>query len=169
MSQQTIPAGASSTKEPARALDETDRQILRFVQENARMTSAELARRVDLSGPGLQKRIRKLEESGVIERYTTVVNRQSVGLGLLCYVQVTLAHHQPDRVGEFREAVHAFPEVLECHYLTGEFDYLLKIVVRDHRSLEAFLFEGLTRVAGVDKIRTSIVLREIKASSVLPI
>jgi len=162
-------ADDDATAAAPRALDETDRRILRKVQEDARLSIAGLARHVDLSAPGLQKRLRRLEESGVIERYVTIVNRQALGLGLLCFVQVTLAHHQAESVVAFRETVHEFAEVLECHYLTGEFDYLLKVVVRDHRHLETFLFERLTRIAGVDRIRTSIVLREIKAAGALPI
>jgi DNA-binding Lrp family transcriptional regulator len=155
--------------ERSRPLDDTDRRILRIVQDNARITSAELARRVDLSGAGLQKRLRKLEHSGVIKKYVTLLNRHAVGYGLLCFVQVTLAHHEPESVGRFRKKVREFPEVLECHYLTGEFDYLLKVVVRDHHHLEELLFEGLTRVPGVDRIRTSIVLREIKDAAALPV
>ena len=133
------------------------------------MTSADLARKVDLSPPGVQKRLRKLEEAGVIEQYAAIVQREAVGLDLLCMVQVSLAHHEPRIVGSFRDAVRAMPEVLECHYLTGEFDYLLKVVVANHQHLEKFLFEKLTRSRGVDKIRTSIVLNEIKHSTSLPL
>ena len=128
-----------------------------------------MARRVDLSAPGLQKRLRRLEESGVIQSYVTLVNREAVGLDLLCFVQVTLAHHQPDCVERFRDEMKELPEVLECHFLTGEFDYLIKVVVSNHNHLEQFLFEKITQIPGVDKIRTSIVLNEIKASTSLPL
>lgn len=155
--------------EQLQQLDEIDRKILCLLQENSRMSSAELARRVNLSAPGLQKRLRKLEESGVIGRYVTLVNREALGLDLLCFAQVTLAHHQPECVGQFCDRVKGLPEVLECHHLSGEFDYLLKVVVANHQHLEKFLSEKITRIPGVDRIRTSIVLNEIKASTSLPL
>ena len=106
---------------------------------------------------------------GVIRGYTTLVNREAVGLDLLCFVEVKLAHHRPDCVARFRDEVQAIPEVLECHYLTGESDYLIKIVVPNHKALETVLFEGLMRIDGVDRIHTSIVVNEVKVSTVLPL
>lgn len=150
-------------------LDDLDRRLLVYLQEDARVTSAELARRFRLSAPGLQKRLRKLEDRGVIQRYATLVSRAAVGLDLLCFVQVMLAHHRPNSVKAFPSRIRGLPEVLECHYLTGEVDYLLKVVVANHDHLEKFLFEKLMKVAGVDRIRTSIVLKEIKASTALPL
>jgi DNA-binding Lrp family transcriptional regulator len=155
--------------ESLQPLDEIDRQILHLLQENSRITSTELARQVNLSTPGLQKRLKKLEESGVIDRYVTLVNREALGLDLLCFAQVTLAHHQPECVGLFCSLVRELPEVLECHHLTGEFDYLLKVVVADHQHLEKLLSEKITQLPGVDRIRTNIVLSEIKASTSLPL
>jgi DNA-binding Lrp family transcriptional regulator len=162
----TAPSGRATR---ARALDDLDRRILRQLQEDATLSSAELARRVQLSAPGLQKRLRRLREGGVIAREVALLNRESVDLDLLCFVHVTLAHHQPERVSGFRRAVQAMPEVLECHLLTGEFDYLLKVVAANHRELERFLVDRLTPTPGVDKIRTSIVLNEIKSSTALPL
>lgn len=160
---------ALRNSEPPQQLDDIDRQILCLLQENSRMSSAQLARRVNLSAPGLQKRLKKLEENGVIGRYVTLVNREALGLDLLCFAQVTLAHHQPECVGQFCDRVKGLPEVLECHHLSGEFDYLLKVVVANHQHLEKFLSEKITRIPGVDRIRTSIVLNEIKASTSLPL
>ena len=160
---------ALRNSEPLQQLDDIDRQILCLLQENSRISSAELARRVSLSAPGLQKRLRKLEENGVIGRYVTLVNREALGLDLLCFAQVTLAHHQPECVGQFCDRVKGLSEVLECHHLSGEFDYLLKVVVANHQHLEKFLSEKITRIPGVDRIRTSIVLNEIKASTSLPL
>ena len=159
----------SIDRAPERVLDATDWRILSYLQEEARMSNAELARRVQLSPPGLQKRLRKLQESGVIRRHVTLIDREAVGLDLLCFVQVTLAHHQPECVAGFRNTLRGFGEVLECHHLTGEFDYLLKIVVRNHKHLERFLFEKLTQAPGVDKVRTSLVLSEVKTSTSLPL
>lgn len=154
---------------PLQSLDDVDRYLLGVLQENGRITSAELARQVNLSPPGLQKRLKKLEESGVIDRYVTLVNREALGLDLLCFAQVTLSHHQPECVGQFCDRVKELSEVLECHHLSGEFDYLLKLVVANHLHLERLLSEKITRIPGIDRIRTSIVLNEIKASTSLPL
>jgi Lrp/AsnC family transcriptional regulator, leucine-responsive regulatory protein len=154
---------------PMPEMDDLDRRLLGHLQNDARLTTVELARRLDLSAPGVQKRMRKLEQRGVIERYSTVVSRRAVGLDLLCFVQVLLAHHRPGSVERFPSRIRSLPEVLECYYLTGEIDYLLKVVVRNHDYLERFLFEKLMKVEGVDRVRTSIVLREIKASTALPL
>ena len=150
-------------------LDDLDRQLLAYLQDDARITSVELARRLKLSAPGLQKRVRKLEQRGVITGYATLVNRQAVGLDLLCFVQVLLAHHRPGSVERFPGRIRKLPEVLECYYLTGEIDYLLKVVVATHDDLERFLFDKLMKVEGVDRVRTSIVLKELKASTALPL
>jgi DNA-binding Lrp family transcriptional regulator len=88
---------------------------------------------------------------------------------MLCFVQVTLQRHAPEAVANFKCAVQKMPEVLECHHITGEFDYLLKIVVRNRKHLEQFIVGALTPVPGMDKIRTSLVLSEIKATTVLPL
>lgn len=150
-------------------LDELDRTLLRALQEDARVSNAELARRVDLSATGLHKRVRRLEEAGIITGYTAQVDREALGFDMLCFVQVTLQRHEPDAVENFRREVQTMPEVLECHHLTGEFDYLLKIVVRNRKHLEQFILQTLTPVRGMDKIRTSLVLSEIKSSSAVPV
>ena len=151
------------------ALDTLDRRLLALLQRDARLSTAELARRLELSGPGLQKRMRKLEQQGVIRGYVTVVDREAVGLDLLCFVHVTLAHHRPASVKRFPDKIRKMPEVLECHFLTGEFDYLLKVVVANHDHLERFLFGTLMKAGGVDRTRTSIVVKEVKASTALPL
>lgn len=150
-------------------LDEKDLALLRYLQEDARITNTELARRVDLSPPGLQRRVRKLEESGVIERYMTIVNREALGFDMLCLVQVTLQRHEPEANKGFQEVVQSMPEVLECYHITGEYDYLLKVVVRNRKHLEEFLLDDLTPVPGMDKIRTSLVLREVKTTNIVPL
>jgi Lrp/AsnC family transcriptional regulator, leucine-responsive regulatory protein len=150
-------------------LDDLDRRLLAALQTDARRSSAELARELKLSGPGLQKRLRRLEERGVIRGYATVVDREAVGLDLLCFIHIMLAHHRPDAIRRFPDRIKKMPEVLECHFLTGEFDYLLKVVVADHEELEKFLFERLMKVSGVDRTRTSIVVKEVKATTSLPL
>jgi Lrp/AsnC family leucine-responsive transcriptional regulator len=170
-----VPRGASGIKDrairarPLVEVDDLDRRLLTLLQHDARVTSVELARRLKLSAPGLQKRMHKLEARGVIQRYGAIVSRQAVGLDLLCFVHVLLAHHRPDSVQRFPGRIRNLPEVLECYYLTGEIDYLLKVVVATHDHLERFLFDKLMKVPGIDRIRTSIVLKEIKASTALPL
>ncbi len=155
--------------EQLKQLDDKDRLLLRLLQENSRISQAELARQLNLTTPGLQKRLKKLEENGFIDRYVTLVNREALGLDLLCFTQVTLAHHHPECVGQFCEQVKELPEILECHHLTGEFDYLLKVVVSNHQHLQKFLSEKITQIPGVEKVRTNIVLNEIKVSTSLPL
>jgi DNA-binding Lrp family transcriptional regulator len=149
-------------------LDDLDWRLLRHLQADARVSTAELARQFHLSAPGVQKRLRRLEQRNVIQRYATVVNRQAVGLDLMCFVLVMLAHHRADSVQRFRAGMASLPEVLECHYLTGEFDCLLKVVVSNHDALQGFM-ERLMSVGGVDRLRTSIVLEEIKVAAGLPL
>ena len=167
MKKTVAPGGAAGDRPPR--LDDLDRRLLELLQQDGRATSVELARRLGLSPPGLQRRLRRLEAAGVVRGYTALVDRASVGLDLLCFVEVKLAHHRPDCVARFRDEVQSIPEVLECHYLTGESDYLIKIVVPNHKALETVLFEGLMRIDGVDRIHTSIVVNEVKASTALPL
>ncbi|WP_225913763.1 Lrp/AsnC family transcriptional regulator [Leptolyngbya ohadii] len=150
-------------------LDDRDRLLLQLLQENSRTSNAELARQLKLTAPGLQKRLKKLEDNGFIDRYVTLVNREALGFDLLCFAQVTLAHHQPECVGQFCQQVQGLPEVLECHHLTGEFDYLLKVVAPNRQRLEQLMSETITQLPGVDKVRTNIVLNEVKASTSLPL
>jgi Lrp/AsnC family transcriptional regulator, leucine-responsive regulatory protein len=159
----------SGDRRPRPELDSLDRRLLGHLQQDGRLSTAELARRLELSGPGLQKRMRKLEDQGVIRGYATVIDREAVGLDLLCFIHVTLAHHRPNSVKRFPEKIKNMPEVLECHFLTGEFDYLLKVVVTNHDHLEKFLFGKLMKAGGVDRTRTSIVVKEVKSSTSLPL
>jgi DNA-binding Lrp family transcriptional regulator len=142
----------------------------------SRLLAGECARVHRGSGPavqtvwsGLTEETKKLEERGVIHRYATIVSRQAVGLDLLCFVHVMLAHHRPNSIRRFPGRIERMREVLECHFLTGEYDYLLKVIVSNHDHLERFLFDKLMKVDGVDRIRTSIVVKEVKMSTALPL
>ncbi len=153
----------------SKVLDAKDRLLLEQLQVNARMTNTELARLVDLSPPGLQRRLRRLEEAGVIDQYVALLDQEAVGFDMTCFVQVTLRRHEPEAIRAFREIVKSMPEIMECHHVTGEYDYLLKVLVRNRQHLETFLIEKLTPVRGMDKIRTSLVLSEIKATTQVPL
>lgn len=145
-----------------RTLDQTDLRILHHLRDDARITNAELSSRVELSAAGLQKRLRKLEEAGVIRGYRTEIDRRALGYDLLCFIEVTLHRHEPDAVERFRTMVRDLPEVLECHHITGEHDYLLKVAVRNTAHLERFLLDRLTPLPGMDRMHTSLVLSEVK-------
>ena len=158
-----------TTRLAARPLDATDYAILALLQQDSNRTDVDLARKVSLSASGLKKRLRKLERRGVIQQRVTLLDRNAVDLGLLCFVQVYLTHHQADARQHFSDAVRKLPEVLECHFLTGEHDYMLKIVARDYRHLEHILADHLAGIPGVDRLLTSIVLNEIKRTTALPL
>jgi len=150
-------------------LDKLDTEILEILQTEGRISNAELARRVNLSPPATLVRIRRLEESGYIQRYVTLLDRQQAGYDLLCFVRVSLQLHDVEQVMGFREAVQQLPEVLECHHVTGDYDYLLKVVAQNTRDLENFLLHQLTPIPGVARIYTSLVLNEVKVTTVIPL
>jgi Lrp/AsnC family leucine-responsive transcriptional regulator len=150
-------------------LDELDSTILEILQSEARISNTELARRVNLSPPATLARVRRLEESGYIERYVALVDRRRIGYDMFCFVRVSLQLHDIEQVTGFREAVQQMPEILECHHVTGDYDYILKVVARNTKDLEHFLINQLTPIPGVARIYTSLVLNEVKSSTVMPI
>jgi DNA-binding Lrp family transcriptional regulator len=150
-------------------LDSTDKLILEILQSEGRLSNAELARRVNLSPPATHARLRRLEEEGVIRGYAALLDREKSGYDMLCFVQISLQLHQPQQVQAVRDAIRDMPEVLECHHITGEYDYLLKVVIHNRKDLERFILERLTPVPGVARIHTSLVLTEVKATTALPV
>lgn len=151
------------------SLDDIDRVILRALQADGRVTNAELARQVNLSPPAVHARMRRLEEQGVIHRYTAVLDRESLGFEMLCLISIRMERHQRADIERLRAAVLDMPEVLECHHLTGEFDYQLKVVVHNRKELERFVVDRLSTIQGLAHIRTSLVYSEIKATTDLPV
>ena len=150
-------------------LEELDISILQILQSDARISNAELARRINLSPPATLVRVRRLEESGYIDGYAAFVNHRQAGYDMLCFVSVSLQLHDIEQVTGFRDVVRKIPEVLECHHVTGDYDYLLKIVARNTQDLENFLLRKLTPIPGVARIHTSLVLNEVKSTTVIPI
>lgn len=150
-------------------LDDTDQAILAAMQSDARLSNAELARRVHLSQPAVYNRLKRLEERGFIRGYVTLLDREMVGFDLLCFVHVRLQIHQFDQIEAFRDVIKTIPQVLECHHVTGEYDYLLKVVVRNRKDLEEIVVNRLTPIPGVAHILTSLVFAEIKATTELPL
>ncbi len=150
-------------------LDEVDRAILTSLQSQARLSNVELARRVNLSPPATHARVKRLEEEGYIRQYVALVDSDKAGFDLLCFIEVNLQLHQLKQVESFREAIRQLPEVLECYHLTGEHDYLLKVVLHNREDLERFVVRCLTPIPGVARIQTSVVLSEVKAKTALPL
>lgn len=150
-------------------LDELDKKILAIVQGDGRITNAELAQKIHLSPPAAHARLKRLQTRGVIRRFVALLDREPLGYDLMALIHVTLAQHRRERVQEFRAAIQDMPEVLECYHVTGEYDYMLKVVVRNRKELEQFLVETLTPAPGVGRIHTNIVFSEIKATTELQV
>lgn len=146
-----------------------DEAILRILQEEGRISNVELANRVNLSPPAVHARLKRLEQRGVIRQYTAVLDRELIGYDMMCFISVTLQLHQLEQVDDFRQRMLELPQVLECHHVTGDHDYLIKVVVRNRKDLEQFLMKDITPIPGVARIQTSLVLSEIKSTTALPI
>ena len=154
---------------PKKALDEIDRRILDVLQNNARIANVDLADRVGVSASPCWRRVREMEESGVIARYVTLVAPAALGLQVSVFVQVTLEKQIEGALEIFEEAVRLRPEVMECYLMTGDADYYLRVVVADLPAYERFLMDHLTRVPGIANIRSSFALKQVKYTTALPL
>jgi Lrp/AsnC family transcriptional regulator, leucine-responsive regulatory protein len=151
------------------ALDAIDRQILERLQESARIANQDLAREVGLSPSPCLRRVRDLEQSGVIRRYVTLLDPAAVGLPVSVFVQVSLEKQVEQALETFEGAILVRPEVMECYLMTGDADYLLRVVVPDLAAYERFLINHLTRVPGVASIKSSFALKQVKYRTALPL
>ncbi|QDH72384.1 Lrp/AsnC ligand binding domain-containing protein [Brevundimonas sp. M20] len=150
-------------------LDPVDRRLLKALQEDGRISNAELARRCNLSPAACFERVRRLREKKVITGYAALIDPAKVGRGLMIFVEVLLDRTTGDMFEAFAEAVRRQPEVLECHMVAGGFDYLIKARVGDMDAYRAFLGDVLVRMPGVRETRTYAVLEEVKATTALPL
>jgi Lrp/AsnC family leucine-responsive transcriptional regulator len=146
-----------------------DRKILRALQEDGRMTIQAIADRVGLSASPCLRRIRQMEKAGVIAAYAAVIDQKAVGLPVSVFISIKLERQRSLELDRFASAIAAWPEIMECYLMTGQFDYLLRVVCADLAAYEAFLREKLTQVEGVSSIESSFSLGQIKHSRVLPI
>lgn len=153
----------------AASLDDIDRNILRLLQEDGRITLSKLAEAVGLSPSPCLRRVRMLEKAKVIARYVAVLDQQRVGLPVSVFASIKLEKQQEESLDRFAKAVARWPEVLECYLMTGSRDYLLRIVVEDLPAYERFLKQKLTRLPGVASIESSFALEQVKYTNVLPI
>ena len=150
-------------------MDPFDRKIMRALQSSGAQTNQELADRVGLSPSQISRRRQQLEAEGLIEGYAARLSADKLGFGVRVFVHVTLAAHSPDNSRHFAELVRRTPEILEAHALTGEADYLLKVVVRSLKDLSDLINERLLPHASVDRVRSEIVLETLKESTALPL
>ncbi|HTN66369.1 MAG TPA: Lrp/AsnC family transcriptional regulator [Burkholderiaceae bacterium] len=156
-------------KVPYRDLDEVDLAILRDLQDDGRLSNAKLAERLSLSETPSWRRLKRLEEEGYIEGYQANLNRRKLGFGVLAFVQLNFFSHNAKDFAEFTQTIQACPEVLACHQMTGQTDYLLQVVFEDLDAYRLFIDRVLRNLSGVSTINTSLSLREIKLSNRLPI
>ena len=150
-------------------LDATDLKLLRLLQEDGRTSNAELSRQVGMSPPSVLQRVRSLEQNGFIKAYSAVLGREEMGFGLIVVAMVSLALHQEQPIEQFRRSAVKFPEVLECLHVSGDFDFMLKIVAKDMNAYEKFVREKLSAIKGVGKIHSCFVLGVNKSTTELPI
>ena len=151
-------------------LDRTDRRILQQMQSNGRISNLELADAVGLSPTPCSRRVKRLEESGLIEGHVTLLNQSKLGLKLTAIIGISMDRHTPDRFESFETRVREFAEVIECDVVTGQAaDYLLRVVVPDMEYYEKFLLGRLTRIEGVTGVHSSFVLRRVVKKTELPL
>ncbi len=154
---------------PLPQLDAIDRRLLKALQSNARMTNAELAKLVGLSPSPCLRRLRILEDKGIIDRYVALLDQERVGLPVSVFISIKLERQQEGALEKFEAEIKNYDEVLECYLMTGQRDYLLRVVAQDLRSYEKFLKDKLTRIDGVASIESSFALSQVKYTNSLPL
>lgn len=154
---------------PSMKLDAIDLRILDELQQNARLTNVELAARVHLSPSPCLARVRALEESGLIARYVTLLDPLLLGLSVSVFIQIRLERQVERALEQFQAAIREYPEVMECYLMTGDSDYLIRVVVPDVQALERFIVDELSKIPGVANIRSSFALKQVKYKTGLPL
>ena len=152
-----------------RRLDRTDIGILSQLQQYARITNADLARSVNLSSTPCFNRVRALEQLGLFKRQVTLLSPERLGLCINVFIRVSLEKQVEDALLRFEQAISEHPEVMECYLMTGDADYLLRVVMPDMQSLERFIVDHLTKVPGISNIRSSIALKQVCYKTALPL
>ena len=151
-------------------LDKIDKQILQELQKNARISNIELADKVNLSPTPCARRVKQLEEAGIIKSHRTILDPEVLGLSLTAMVSITMDKHTTDRFEKFEETAAQLPEVMECYVVTGQdSDFLIKVLVKDMRHYEEFLLRRLTKIEGVTGVHSSFVLRQAINKHQLPL
>ena len=151
------------------SLDTKDLAILHQIQQNASLTNTELARRVRLSPSPCLARIRALEECGVITRYVALLDAPKVGMNVSVFIHISLEKQVESALENFESAISRYSEVMECYLMTGDSDYLIRVVVEDVQELQRFIVQELSKIRGVANIRSSFALKQVKYSTALPL
>lgn len=150
-------------------LDNIDRQILRALQQNGRLANSDLAKQVGLSPSPCLRRVRMLEDAGIIEGYVAVLNPAGIGQGVSVFARVWLKGQDARTVDGFTDVIRALPQVVECHLMAGDCDFMLRVVAPDLDAYRRFQIDHLTRIPGVQNVKTEIPLQRVKLTSELPI
>ncbi|MDR6564728.1 MULTISPECIES: Lrp/AsnC family transcriptional regulator [Arcicella] len=150
-------------------LDQIDHKVLEILQQNAKITNAQLSKEIGLSPAPTLERVKKLETAGIIESYHAQLNREKVGLGVTTFVTVTLIGHKKQVTESFVSQINSIPEVIECHHVTGSGDFLLKIIAKDIASYQKLMLEKINEIEEVAGTQTMVILSTFKESKVLPI
>lgn len=150
-------------------LDNTDTEILRSLQQDAKANAKELSEKLHISKTPIYERIKRLENEGYIKGYTALVDNKKVGLPLIAFCNVSLAVHDDEHIQRFQDEIKNIDEIMECYSTGGIYDFLLKVVLKDLEAYNQFAFEKLTKVHGIVKMQSSFVLSEIKYTTVLNI
>lgn len=150
-------------------LDALDIRILQQLQEDSSLTNVELARRVHLSPSPCLARVKALESAGVIQRYVALADPKVLGLGLSVFISISLKEQSKEALAEFESRIADHDEVMECYLMTGDSDYLIRVAVADMAALERFILDQLTPIPGVEKIRSSFALKQVRYKTALPL
>ena len=150
-------------------LDGTDRKILELLQTNSNITNAQLAQEIGLSPAPTLERVKKLENSEVIKSYHAVIDPAAVGMGVTTFVFVSLKGHNKDNIEQFIKAIKEIEEVIECHHVTGQADFILKIVAPDIPAYQKLMLEKVSNIEVVDNMQSTVILSTFKDSKVIPI
>jgi Lrp/AsnC family leucine-responsive transcriptional regulator len=149
-------------------IDSTDLRILTELQNDSSLTNIELARRVHLSPSPCLTRVKSLEAAGVITRYVALVNPKQLGLTLSVFISISLKEQSKSALAEFEERIAEHDEVMECYLMTGDSDYLIRVAVTDISALEKFILDQLSPISGIEKIRSSFALKQVRYKTALP-
>jgi len=150
-------------------LDPLDVAILSLLQDDSRMTTREIGTRLHRSHTSVNDRMQKMRDTGYIKKYTVVLDHDKLNLGFMTFTSVQLKDHSEDTLMNFEREIIKFPEVLECHHMTGAFDFILRIVAKDHKEYHDVLMKKLFATLGVGQVETKVVMKTAKAESSLPI
>ncbi len=150
-----------------KGFDQLDYAILKELQVNGRVSVADLGRKIHLSAPAVYQRIKRMERAGVIRQYVALIDREAAGYDVICFIRVSIQPHTNEQLADMQARMDGLPSVLECYHTAGGSDLLLKVAAHNHKDLDEFIRLHLMTISGIERIETSIVLREMKTTTAL--